>query len=864
MKNIYLFGEYNCQDLSIERKLLGGKGSGLNQMSLDGIAIPVGFTMTTRVWRSFNDNHSTFTSELLKEIDENVQELERRSEKKFGCSNNPLLLSVRSGAPVSMPGMMDTILNLGMNDDVAAGLAILSTDEFAYDSYRRFIQMYANVVLGIDMSHFENALVTHQGCTAKDITEMFKSIIQQENLSISQDPGEQLHHAIQAVFKSWMNERAVIYREIHNIPDKIGTAANVQSMVFGNLNDQSGTGVLFSRNPSSGKDKIFGEFLLNAQGEDIVSGVRTPLPISKEENSLEHVMPKIYSELVHIAKSLERRYQDVQDIEFTIENGKLYILQTRSAKRTPEANAQILVNMLQEGLISRNDFIKRLNFEDLQRLQKPELKLDSNSKIIGSGLPASPGFATGVVALSSQEAEQLSKSHDVILVKHETSPEDISGMRVAKGILTARGGVTSHAAVVARGMAVPCVCGASAVLIHDDHITIKDTEVKIRIGETITIDGSTGSILLGISDNHEAISNPLNPLLDELLNIIPDNPNVCVKANADTPKDAHLAKTFGAKGIGLCRTEHMFFNKNRISIMRKMILSDTQNERIQHLSELKKFQLEDFKEIFKAMDGFPVNVRLLDPPLHEFLPNTKESITSVASSLGIDVERLTEKVEILNETNPMLGLRGCRLGILYPEIYQMQIESILEAGTQMEQLGITAYPEIMVPLATCKQELQVVLDMVTSVKNEIMNTLGRCVQYKFGTMIELPSAALRANEIAEISDFFSFGTNDLTQTTLGISRDDVASFMQKYKDKRIFAHDPFMTTIPESVGELIRIACEKGLQTNPNLIIGVCGEHGGDPDSINLCYKHGVQYFSCSPHRVIHARLAAAKLCVNL
>ncbi|MGN0904823.1 MAG: pyruvate, phosphate dikinase [Alphaproteobacteria bacterium] len=884
-KWVYKFGDGKAEGHASDKNLLGGKGANLAEMSSIGIPVPPGFTVTTEVCTYFYENGKTFPADLAEQVKDGVAHCEAIVGRKFADPENPLLFSVRSGARVSMPGMMDTVLNLGLNDETVKGLAKASGNErFAYDSYRRFIQMYSNVVLNMDHHAFEHALEGMKNAKGyksdveltvddlKALIEEYKKIGAAAGKPVPQDPQEQLWGGIGAVFKSWMVDRAIYYRKLNNIPESWGTAVNVQTMVFGNSGDNSATGVCFSRDPSTGRNVFYGEYLKNAQGEDVVAGIRTPQQMSKEGKKergsdlpcLEEEMPELYKQLVEIRETLEKHYRDMQDMEFTIQDGKLYMLQTRNGKRTGAAALKIAVDMVNEGLIDKKTALTRVEPAQLDSLLHPTLdpKAKKDAKVITSALPASPGAAVGQVVFSADEAEKWAEEgKKVVLVRIETSPEDIHGMHVSQGILTARGGMTSHAAVVARGMGTPAVCGAGDVKIDYAAKQFKVGDVVVKEGDIITLDGSTGEVIVG------AVATKEPELVGDfgLLMGWADEVRVLkVRTNADTPHDAEVARKFGAEGIGLCRTEHMFFDPNRIGHMREMILASNEADRRKALAKLLPYQREDFKGLFVAMDGLHVTIRLLDPPLHEFLPQKESEQREIAKELGIDLEAVKNRVNQLHEANPMLGHRGCRLGVTYPEIYEMQAQAIFEAAVEAsKELGKQVEPEIMIPLVGTKKELDLMKAAVDKMADEVMAKAGKKFNYTVGTMIELPRAALTADKIAETAEFFSFGTNDLTQTTLGMSRDDAGSFLPEYVKKGIYARDPFATIDEEGVGEMVRIAVEKGRKTRPNIKLGICGEHGGDPTTIDFCHRVGLTYVSCSPYRVPIARLAAAQAAVK-
>jgi pyruvate,orthophosphate dikinase len=879
-KWVYPFGGGKAAGRASMSNLLGGKGAGLAEMAQLGLPVPPGFTITTEVCTYFYQHGKTYPKDLKRQVDAALVEVGRVTEKKFGDSENPLLVSVRSGARASMPGMMDTVLNLGLNDVTVNALAAKSGDRrFALDSYRRFITMYSDVVLGIDHHHFEEILDDHKdrnGYTldtdlnADDLHELvarYKKRVQEEySEPFPQDPNAQLWGAIGAVFGSWMNQRAITYRRLHNIPESWGTAVNVQAMVFGNMGGSSATGVAFTRNPSTGEKKLYGEYLINAQGEDVVAGIRTPQEIteaarkaaSSDKPSMEKALPEAFAALKRIQGTLERHYRDMQDLEFTVEQGKLWMLQTRNGKRTAQAALRIAVDLAREKLIDKKEAVKRIDAAALDQLLHPTIDPKAERKIIATGLPASPGAACGEIVFSSDEAEALkSAGRKVILVRVETSPEDIHGMHAAEGILTTRGGMTSHAAVVARGMGKPCVSGAGSLRVDYRTQTLGAGGIVLKKGETVTIDGSTGQVLAGAVPMLEPV------LAGEFATIMKwadELRKLKVRANADTPADARAAIKFGAEGIGLCRTEHMFFDEDRIRAMREMILAEDEPARRAALAKLLPMQRSDFLALFKIMGGLPVTIRLLDPPLHEFLPHSEKEIAEVAQAMGADPQRLADRARELHEFNPMLGFRGCRLAIAYPEIAEMQARAIFEAAAQAgRETGKPVAPEIMVPLIAGKREFDLVKERIDAIAKKVAAETGARLKYQVGTMIELPRAALKADEIAEAAEFFSFGTNDLTQTAFGISRDDAASFLGIYTAKGILPSDPFVSLDRDGVGELIRIAAERGRKVRQKLKLGICGEHGGDPASVAFCHEVGLDYVSCSPFRVPIARLAAAQ-----
>jgi pyruvate,orthophosphate dikinase len=870
-KRVYLFEEADGKN----RLLFGGKGAGLADMTKAGLPVPPGFIITTEVCKEYYENGKKLPEGLMEEVLSAMKKLEEKTGKKFADPENPLLVSVRSGAPVSMPGMMDTILNLGLNDETVKGLAKKSNNErFAYDSYRRFIQMFGNVVLGIPHEKFEEILDHYkkeQGAkldseltaeTLKKVVEAYKELVKKETgKDFPQDPYQQLEMAIKAVFDSWNNERAIIYRKLHNIPEDYGTAVNIVTMVFGNMGDDSGTGVAFTRNPSTGEKEFYGEYLTNAQGEDVVAGIRTPQPISK----LAEEMPEVYKQLLEVRDLLEKYYRDVQDIEFTIEKGKLYMLQTRNAKRTAAAAVKIAVDMVKEGLITREEAILRVSPEQINQLLHAQIDPKAEKKVIAKGLPASPGAASGKVVFSSREVEKRGKEGEkIILVRPETTPDDIGGLAAAQGVLTSRGGMTSHAAVVARGMGKPAVVGCEAIKIDLEKEEFRVGDVVVKKNDIITIDGSTGEVILG---EVPMIPPTLSNELKELLSWADEIRKIGVRANADTPEDAQKAFEYGAEGIGLARTEHMFLG-NRLPLVQEMILAETEEERRKALDKLLPVQREDFIGLFKAMQGKPVTIRLIDPPLHEFLPPLLDLTVEVEvmKAKGITGKELEEKekllsvVKRLHEFNPMMGFRGCRLGMVYPEIFEMQVRAIMEAAVAVAKEGLPVKPEIMIPLVALESEMKVLGDLIHRVAKEVLEKSGINIEYKVGTMIEVPRAALIADKLAQIAEFFSFGTNDLTQMTFAFSRDDAeGKFLGRYREKGYIEEDPFEHLDTQGVGELMKIATQKGRSTRPDLKVGICGEHGGDPKSIEFCYQIGLNYVSCSPFRVPVARLAAAQ-----
>ena len=882
-KWVYGFGSGAAEGRAEMRDLLGGKGANLAEMSNLSLPVPPGFTITTEVCTAFYANDRNYPNGLEDQVAPALAAVEREVGATFGDPANPLLVSVRSGGRASMPGMMDTVLNLGLNDATVEGLAERAGDaRFAYDSYRRFIQMYADVVLGIEHYVFEDILELQKldrGVTldtelnAEDLKTLvvaYEAKVEEElGKPFPQDVTEQLWGAIDAVFGSWMNNRAITYRRLHGIPESWGTAVSVQAMVFGNMGEDSATGVAFTRDPSTGEKLFFGEFLINAQGEDVVAGIRTPLHLTAaarqqsgdEKQSMEEAMPVVFGELVDAYRKLEAHYRDMQDIEFTVQQGRLYMLQTRNGKRTAKAALKIAVDMVREGLIAEDEAVARVDPASLEQLLHPTLDPDAERQVIGGGLPASPGAASGKAVFHADEAEKMAAAGEaVILVRVETSPEDIHGMHAAKGILTSRGGMTSHAAVVARGMGRPCVSGAGALRIDYQSETLFAGGYEVRKGDIITIDGSTGEVMLGAVATVEP---ELTGDFGTLMVWADAHRRLGIRANAETPTDAEVALRFGAEGIGLCRTEHMFFDAERIVAVREMILAEDEAGRRAALEKILPMQRQDFIDLFHAMAGLPVTIRLLDPPLHEFLPHGDDELATLAKSSGMDVDTLRHRVSQLHEFNPMLGHRGCRLGISYPEIYEMQARAIFEAAAEVQAQGREAVvPEVMLPLIATKREFDILKEKVDAVAAEVMAEKGIQLTYDVGTMIELPRAALRAGEIAENAAFFSFGTNDLTQTTYGISRDDSASFLEDYRRQGILEEDPFASLDREGVGELVQIAVERGRATRPDIKLGICGEHGGDPASVWFCDEVGLDYVSCSPYRVPVARLAAAQAAI--
>ncbi len=863
-KLIYYFGKSRCEGNAEMQDLLGGKGANLAEMCNIGMPVPPGFTISTQVCKMYY-RHNKLPCDEIRSF---MAILERDTGCKFGDSNNPLLVSIRSGSVDSMPGMLDTILNVGLNDETVIGLAKKSNERFAYDSYCRFISMYANVVLQLNHYLFQDIIESEQrkNCvgslsdlnvdTLKRIINSFKEIVYDNTgKHFPQNIDEQLLNSITAVFLSWKNDRAISYRRINHISEDLGTAVNIQAMVFGNLNNNSATGVIFTRNPSTGEKKCFGEFLLNAQGEDVVSGFYTPLPIN--DCTMGKLMPEVYQELCAICEKLEKYYREMQDIEFTVQDGKLWILQTRSGKRTPEANIKIVVDMVNENIITKADGILKIDPKTLNSLLHPVFDIQCDKTVIGSGLPASPGVASGYVVFNVCDAEKaIKQGKEIILVRSETSPEDINGMNIASGIVTARGGMTSHAAVVTRGMGKPCICSVNGLYIDQKENFFLINEVKINKGDPITINGNTGEVILGILPT---ILPELSNEFEIVMKWVDEIKTIKVRANADTPKDVKIAKKFGAEGIGLCRTEHMFFSHDRIGMMQKLIIADSQNERVDALEKLEQMQKSDFKEIFSVMADKEITIRLLDPPLHEFLPSNPQAIEKVARLLNKSISDVVGKVEQLSEKNPMLGHRGCRIAVSYPEIYRMQIRAILSTVYELQkEANIIVKPEIMVPFIMSEKELMLICEMARAEAQNFND-----IKYSIGTMIELPRAALIADKLARYAEFFSFGTNDLTQTTMGLSRDDSVSFLDVYKQHGIFEDDPFTVLDLEGVGELMKIAVEKGKKSCPELKIGICGEHGADLKSIGIFIDLGLEYVSCSVYRVPIAKLVAAHIALN-
>ena len=881
-KWVYSFGAGHNEGRADMKNLLGGKGANLAEMASIGLPVPPGFTLTTEVCTAYYDNNHAYPPELAGQVREALHRIETAVGLTFGDKHKPLLVSVRSGARVSMPGMMDTVLNLGLNDATVEGLAAASNDaRFAWDSYRRFIQMYSSVVLGVDHHRFEEIIehvkletgvIEDTALTAQDwhrVVDGYKDMVQSEiRKPFPQDPEEQLWGAIGAVFGSWMNPRANTYRKLHDIPASWGTAVNVQAMVFGNMGQDCATGVCFTRDPSTGENVFYGEYLINAQGEDVVAGIRTPQPVSNlrikpGEVSMEQIMPAAYAELFKVRETLERHYKDMQDLEFTVQQGKLYMLQTRNGKRTAAASLRIAVEMANEGLIDRNEAIRRVNPSSLDQLLHPTIDPRAGRILLARGLPASPGAASGAVVFNADEAEsRAAKGEAVILVRVETSPEDIHGMHAARGILTTRGGMTSHAAVVARGMGRPCVVGAGSIAVDYGAQTLSAGGKVVQAGGIITIDGASGEVLAG---SVAMVEPTLSGEFATLMQWADAARRLRVRTNAETPLDADTARKFGAEGIGLCRTEHMFFDPARISAVRQMIMASDEHGRRAALAKLLPYQRQDFIDLFRIMAGLPVTIRLLDPPLHEFLPHADSELEELAEATGTDLSAMRRRAAELAEANPMLGHRGCRLGVTFPEIYEMQARAIFEGAIAVaKELGRAPVPEIMIPLVGMKRELQVTRAQVDKIAAEVFAETGTRIEYVVGTMIELPRAAITADKIAEAADFFSFGTNDLTQTVFGLSRDDAGKFLPRYIELGILPKDPFVSLDIEGVGAMVRLAAEKGRATKPHLKMGICGEHGGDPASIAFCEEVGLDYVSCSPYRVPVARLAAAQAALGV
>lgn len=865
-KYIYFFGREGTEGRGSMKELLGGKGANLADMADKGVPVPPGFTITTEVCTEYYEKKGKLSQNFDVQYQKAIKKLEKVTGKKFGDSKNPLLVSVRSGAKFSMPGMMDTVLNLGLNDETVLGLIEKTGNpRFAYDSYRRFIQMFGDVVMGVEKALFEEILtaekerlgiVNDTGLSEDDLKELIKKykefIKKEKGVSFPTDPLTQLQMSRDAVFRSWNNPRAKTYRKLNKIPDEIGTAVNIQAMVFGNMGDDSATGVGFTRNPSTGENKFYGEYLINAQGEDVVAGVRTPQPIEK----LEKEMPKVYKELRKITSELEKRYKDVQDFEFTIEQNKLYMLQTRNGKRTTTAAVKIAVDMVRERLITKEEALMRVAPDQLDQLLHPIIDPKAKYEILTTGLPASPGAAVGKVVFDSDEASEIGEKEPVILVRMETCPDDIHGMHSAQGILTARGGMTSHAAVVARGMGKCCVAGCGSLKIDEKKGTIKIKDITIKKGDWLTLNGSTGEVIIG---KVETVEPKLTGDFAKFMKWTDEIRIMSVRANADVPHDAAVAIDFGAEGIGLCRTEHMFFDQKRLPFMQKMILAEDEDTRRKALKKLLPFQKEDFKGLFETMKGHPVTVRLLDPPLHEFLPKTKIEAKELSKRIGITEEKIWKATEDLHEFNPMLGHRGCRLGIAYPEITEMQTEAIISAVCELAEKKIKIVPEIMIPLIGHINEFRHQKEIVVRIAEETMKKYDKKIEYHVGTMIEVPRAAITADEIAREAEFFSFGTNDLTQMGMGLSRDDAGKFIKIYIDNKIYSDDPFQTLDQDGVGKLVQIGLTKGRSVKPDLKVGICGEHGGDPESVKFFHRAGLSYVSCSPYRIPIARLSAAQ-----
>ena len=871
MKYVYMFTEGN-KDM---REILGGKGANLAEMTHIGLPVPRGFTVTTEACNKYYEDKEVLNDEIISQIKEKVTELEEVTGKKLGDATNPLLVSVRSGARASMPGMMDTVLNLGMNDEVAEGFSkVTSNPRFVYDSYRRFIQMFADVVKGYPKSSFERLfdkikeeknVEYDTDLTAEDlkeVIEIYKGEYEKfAKTSFPQDPEEQLIEAVKAVFRSWNNDRAITYRRLNDIPSAWGTAVNVQEMVYGNKGETSGTGVAFTRNPATGENKLYGEYLMNAQGEDVVAGIRTP----KSIETLKEVMPECYEEFNRICKILEDHYRDMQDMEFTIEDGKLFMLQTRNGKRTAKAALKIAVDLVNEGMITKEEALLKIEPKQLDQLLHPNFDDESlkAAKVIATGLAASPGAATGKLCFTAEDVIKMHNAgeKDLILARLETSPEDIEGMNLAHGILTVRGGMTSHAAVVARGMGTCCVSGCGSIIVDEETKTLTAPDGTVyKEGDYISLDGSTGNVY---GEKIKTVEPDISGDFETIMNWADEVRKLQIRTNADTPRDALQARKFGAEGIGLCRTEHMFFEEERIFNFRRMITADSEKVREEALEKILPYQRDDFEGLFRAMDGYTVTIRFLDPPLHEFLPHTEEEIIPLAQSLGMTPEALKNRVESLKEFNPMMGHRGCRLAVTYPEIARMQTRAVIEAAINVQKEGKTVIPEIMIPLIGTANELKYVKNIVFTTAEKIIKEAGVAVKYEVGTMIEIPRAALIADEIAKEAEFFSFGTNDLTQMTFGFSRDDASKFLNDYYKKKILEQDPFATIDQEGVGKLVTMAAELGRKTRPSLHLGICGEHGGDPKSIEFCHKVGLDYVSCSPYRVPVARLAAAIAAIN-
>ena len=870
VKYVYSFNEGSKE----MKSLLGGKGANLAEMTKIGLPVPPGFTITTQACNDYYENNKTIKQEIIDQIEEKLLSLEKDLNKQLGSEENPLLVSVRSGAVISMPGMMDTILNLGLNDKTVIALAKATNNErFAYDSYRRFIQMFSDVAMEVPKYKFENVLDNYKEennfkfdtdltCEhLKSIVEEYKAIYKKEvGEDFPQDPKKQLMLAVEAVFKSWNNPRAIVYRRLNDIDNNLGTAVNIQSMVFGNMGDTSGTGVAFTRDPGTGENKLLGEYLINAQGEDVVAGIRTPQPI----DTLKEVMPEIYKQFIDTVKTLEHHYKDMQDVEFTIENGRLFFLQTRNGKRTAASAINVAVDLVEEGLITKEEAIMRIEPKQLDQLLHPKFedKALKEATVLTKGLPASPGAGSGKIYFTAEDALEASKTGEkVILVRQETSPEDIEGMVCSEGILTARGGMTSHAAVVARGMGKCCVAGCGEIKVDEAAKEVRKDDLVLKEGDFISLDGSTGIVYLGDVAKSKAA---MTGNFEKLMNWVDETRNMKVRTNADNPRDAKAAVDFGAEGIGLCRTEHMFFDEDRIPAVRKMILSNTVEDRVEALDKLLPMQQQDFVDIYKVMGDRPVNIRLLDPPLHEFLPHDDETINELAKDMNIPAKEIRKRIVDLSEFNPMLGHRGCRLAVTYPEIAVMQTKAIINAAIEVNKYGLNVQPEIMIPLVGAINEFRNVKNTIVETANKIIEENNVDLKYTVGTMIEIPRACLIADEIAREADFFSFGTNDLTQMTFGYSRDDAGKFLNEYVDKEILEKDPFQTLDQDGVGKLVKMAATLARQEKgDNIKLGICGEHGGDPSSVEFCYKTGLNYVSCSPYRIPIARLAAAQATIK-
>ena len=870
VKYVYSFNEGSKE----MKSLLGGKGANLAEMTKIGLPVPPGFTITTQACNDYYENNKTIKQEIIDQIEEKLLSLEKDLNKQLGSEENPLLVSVRSGAVISMPGMMDTILNLGLNDKTVIALAKATNNErFAYDSYRRFIQMFSDVAMEVPKYKFENVLDNYKEennfkfdtdltCEhLKSIVEEYKAIYKKEvGEDFPQDPKKQLMLAVEAVFKSWNNPRAIVYRRLNDIDNNLGTAVNIQSMVFGNMGDTSGTGVAFTRDPATGENKLLGEYLINAQGEDVVAGIRTPQPI----DTLKEVMPEIYKQLIDTVKTLDHNYKDMQDVEFTIENGRLFFLQTRNGKRTAASAINVAVDLVEEGLITKEEAIMRIEPKQLDQLLHPKFedKALKEATVLTKGLPASPGAGSGKIYFTAEDALEASKTGEkVILVRQETSPEDIEGMVCSEGILTARGGMTSHAAVVARGMGKCCVAGCGEIKVDEAAKEVRKDDLVLKEGDFISLDGSTGIVYLGDVAKSKAA---MTGNFEKLMNWVDETRNMKVRTNADNPRDAKAAVDFGAEGIGLCRTEHMFFDEDRIPAVRKMILSNTVEDRVEALDKLLPMQQQDFVDIYKVMGDRPVNIRLLDPPLHEFLPHDDETINELAKDMNIPAKEIRKRIVDLSEFNPMLGHRGCRLAVTYPEIAVMQTKAIINAAIEVNKYGLNVQPEIMIPLVGAINEFRNVKNTIVETANKIIEENNVDLKYTVGTMIEIPRACLIADEIAREADFFSFGTNDLTQMTFGYSRDDAGKFLNEYVDKEILEKDPFQTLDQDGVGKLVKMAATLARQEKgDNIKLGICGEHGGDPSSVEFCYKTGLNYVSCSPYRIPIARLAAAQATIK-